>query len=139
MTVVQKASLTPEVTAQLIELSRLWMEENCSNGMVVNTAEDLREPLYVALDGDRLVGISLGSIMHWCTGTEYYIYEFCISRDRQHEGLGTELLRGIEERVKDMGVDHIFLQTEESAPAYSFYQKNGFTELKGHVSLVHKL
>ncbi|MBR6071157.1 MAG: GNAT family N-acetyltransferase [Ruminococcus sp.] len=91
------------------------------------------------LDGDRLVGISLGSIMHWCTGTEYYIYEFCISRERQHEGLGTELLRGIEERVKDMGVDHIFLQTEESAPAYSFYKKNGFTELKGHVSLVHKL
>ena len=60
MTVVQKASLTPEVTAQLIELSRLWMEENCSNGMVANTAEDLREPLYIAMDGARIVGYAFG-------------------------------------------------------------------------------
>ncbi|MDO4864356.1 MAG: GNAT family N-acetyltransferase [Ruminococcus sp.] len=90
-------------------------------------------------DGDRLVGISLGSIIHWCTGTEYYIYEFCISRERQHEGLGTALLRGAEDYVRNMGVDHIFLQTGKNVPAYDFYKKNGFTELEGHVSLVHKL
>ena len=91
------------------------------------------------LDGDRLVGLSLGSIMHWCTGTEYYIYEFCIDRSRQHEGLGTFFLHGIEDAVRDMGVDHIFLQTENNVPAYDFYRKNGFTELEGHVSLVRKL
>ncbi|MCR5706882.1 MAG: GNAT family N-acetyltransferase [Ruminococcus sp.] len=90
-------------------------------------------------DGDKLVGISLGSIMHWCSGTEYYIYEFCISRSRQHEGLGTVFLHGIEDIIRDMRIDHIFLQTEKNVPAYDFYRKNGFTELEGHVSLVHKL
>ena len=90
-------------------------------------------------DGEELIGISLGSIMHWCTGTEYYIYEFCISRNRQGQGLGTEFLRMIEEYMRDMGLDHIFLQTEENVPAYRFYTQNGFNELKGHVSLVKKL
>ena len=90
-------------------------------------------------DGDKLVGISLGSIVHWCSGTEYYIYEFCISRSRQHEGLGTFFLHGIEDIVRNMRIDHIFLQTENNVPAFDFYRKNGFTELEGHVSLVHKL
>ena len=90
-------------------------------------------------DGDKLIGISLGSIMHWCTGTEYYIYEFCISRERQGQGLGTQFLHMIEDYMRDMGLDHIFLQTENSVPAYRFYTKNGFSELEGHVSLVKKL
>ncbi len=90
-------------------------------------------------DGDKLIGISLGSIMHWCTGTEYYIYEFCISRERQVQGLGTQFLHMIEDYMRDMGLDHIFLQTENSVPAYRFYTKNGFSELEGHVSLVKKL
>jgi len=90
-------------------------------------------------DGNKLIGISLGSIMHWCTGTEYYIYEFCISRERQGQGLGTQFLHMIEDYMRDMGLDHIFLQTENSVPAYRFYTKNGFSELKGHVSLVKKL
>lgn len=89
--------------------------------------------------GDKLIGISLGSIMHWCTGTEYYIYEFCISRERQVQGLGTQFLHMIEDYMRDMGLDHIFLQTENSVPAYRFYTKNGFSELEGHVSLVKKL
>lgn len=25
----------------------------------------------------QLAGISLGSVLHWCSGTEYYIFEFC--------------------------------------------------------------
>ena len=89
--------------------------------------------------GDKLIGISLGSIMHWCTGTEYYIYEFCISRERQGQGLGTQFLHMIEDYMRDIGLDHIFLQTENSVPAYRFYTKNGFSELEGHVSLVKKL
>ena len=27
---------------------------------------------------NELIGLSLGSVIHWCTGTEYYIFEFCI-------------------------------------------------------------
>lgn len=96
-----------------------------------------RNSLAIGLyDKNELIGFSLGSIMHWCTGTEYYIYEFCIKRERQNNGIGTLFLNEIETYVKNIGVNHIFLQTEKNVPAYNFYKKNGFSELEGHISLV---
>lgn len=87
----------------------------------------------------KLIGLSLGSIMHWCTGTEYYIFEFCIRQEKQGKGLGTAFLRQIEKYTQAKGITHIFLQTDRTVPAYAFYRKNGFTELCDHVSLVKNL
>ncbi len=98
-----------------------------------------RNSLAIGLyDAEELVAVSLGSIMHWCTGTEYYIYEFFVTRERQGKGLGTEFIKDIIEYVKKLEVNHIFLQTERDLPAYSFYQKVGFKELEGHASLVKR-
>ncbi len=85
-------------------------------------------------DGE-LIGLSLGSIMHWCTGTEYYIFEFCIKTEKQGKGTGTAFLKQVEELVKSKQITHIFLQTERTVPAFEFYRKNGFTEIADHVSL----
>lgn len=90
-------------------------------------------------ENDVLVGISLGYIMHWCAGTEYYIFEFCVRPKDQGKGLGTAFFDMISDYAAQLGIDHIFLQTEKSVPAFGFYQKNGFTELEGHVSLVRRL
>ena len=90
-------------------------------------------------EDDLLKGISLGYIMHWCAGTEYYIFEFCIRPKDQGKGLGTAFFGMIKDSVKELGIDHIFLQTEKSVPAFGFYRKNGFIELEGHVSLVHRI
>ena len=87
-------------------------------------------------EDNQLIGLSLGSIIHWCTGTEYYIFEFCIKTDSQGKGLGTEFLKRVEEYAKGKQATHIFLQTERTVPAYDFYQKNGFVDLKEHASLV---
>lgn len=87
-------------------------------------------------ENDELIGLSMGSIMHWCTGTEYYIFEFCIKQTKQGKGMGTTFLKAVEEYARERQVTHIFLQTERRVPAYNFYQKNGFIELKDHVSLV---
>ncbi|MBQ4166528.1 MAG: GNAT family N-acetyltransferase, partial [Oscillospiraceae bacterium] len=86
-------------------------------------------------EGDELIGLSLGSVMHWCTGTEYYIFEFCIKTENQGKGAGTAFLKQVEEYVQAKQITHIFLQTERTVPAYEFYCKNGFTELSDHVSL----
>lgn len=90
-------------------------------------------------ENDELIGLSLGSIMHWYSGTEYYIFEFCIKTDNQGMGKGTEFLEKVQEYVKRKQVTHIFLQTERTVPAYDFYQKNGFKTLNDHVSLVKYL
>lgn len=90
-------------------------------------------------DGEQMVGLSMGHIKHWFAGTEYYIEEFCIRTDRQGEGFGTAFLQSVEAAVKAMDIAEIFLQTNRDMPAYRFYLKNGFNELKDHVSFIKKL
>lgn len=34
-------------------------------------------------EDDSLIGLSMGSILHWYSGTEYYILEFCIKAEKQ--------------------------------------------------------
>lgn len=99
---------------------------------LIGNRNSLSLGLYV---NDMLVGLSLGYIMHWYSGTEYYIFEFCISTEMQGKGLGSEFLHLTEEYAKKQGITHIFLQTERTVPAYHFYQKNGFIELNDHTSL----
>ena len=87
-------------------------------------------------ENDRLIAVSLGSIMHWCSGTEYYIFEYFVRPDMQGSGIGSDFIKKIEEYVKSIGVTHIFLATDRSMPAYKFYLRNGFDVLRDHVSLV---
>ena len=89
---------------------------------------------YGLYEDGRMVGLSMGRMKHWYTGTEYYIDELCIRTDRQGTGLGTLFLQEIEHAIREDGMVQIFLQTSADVPAYQFYRKNGFQELKGHVS-----
>ena len=97
-------------------------------------------PLALGLFEDgRLIGIVLGYLKHWYSGTEYYIEEFCIDRQMQGQGMGTYFFQRIEEELKKRNITHIFLQTERTMPAYEFYKKTGFLELKDHVSFAKRL
>ena len=49
-----------EYSEQLIELSKIWMEEDITNGLVPNELSDLKEPCYAAFDGDKIVGYTFG-------------------------------------------------------------------------------
>ncbi len=57
---VRQIPLTGDAVRQLIDLSSMWAAEGCSNGIVENTREDIREPVFAALDGDRIVGYAFG-------------------------------------------------------------------------------
>ncbi|MBP3367563.1 MAG: GNAT family N-acetyltransferase [Treponema sp.] len=83
----------------------------------------------------RLAGISLGSVLHWCSGTEYYIFEFCVEEKRQGRGLGSAFLKKVEQYAKAQQIAAVFLETRRNVPAFAFYQKNGFAELKDYVCL----
>lgn len=93
---------------------------------VAGNANSLSFGLYA--DG-ALRGVSLGSVIHWYTGTEYYIREFCVSREFQGRGLGGLFMGKIEENLKHDGISSIILSTDIDTPAHGFYQKNGFAEL----------
>ncbi len=94
---------------------------------------------YGLFENDKLIGVSMGHIKHWHSGTEYYIEELCIQTEKQGKGTGTFFLKEIENAIKEIGLVQIFLQTENNVPAYSFYKKNGFCELKEHVSFVKQI
>lgn len=86
-----------------------------------------------------LIGISLGKIKHWYEGTEYWIEEFGILPEKQRNGLGSLFLTTIENMLKNKGITFIVLLTENTVPAYIFYQKNGFKEQKESVFFSKKI
>ena len=116
-----------------------WSDENQLHNYILDLTGHSSSLTLGFFDGDELVGLSMGSIKHWWRGTEYIIDEFCVSRTRQHQGLGTKFMAEVEEYIKSIGLVNIFLQTGRDVPAYQFYKKNGFTELEGHISFSKSL
>lgn len=94
---------------------------------------------YGLFEDEKLIGVSVGHIRRWYSGTEYYIDELCIQTDKQGNGIGSYFLKEIEKGIKEIGLTQIFLQTENNVPAYGFYLKNGFCELKEHVSFAKQI
>ena len=82
----------------------------------------------------ELIGISLGCIKHWYSGTEYIINELCIKTERQGSGAGTFFIKEIENAIKALGLKQIFLLTDSNVPAYEFYKKNGFVQCETNVA-----
>ena len=117
-----------------------WNEDWSDDARLSDYLLDLikvRTPVDLGLYEDgRLVGISVGCIKHWCSGSEYYIEELFIRTDAQGRGLGTEFIRLIEQYLKARDIRVIFLTTQRTHPAYSFYKKRGFNDLEGFVALV---
>ena len=89
--------------------------------------------IYGLFEGGELIGLSMGYIKHWYTGTEYIIDELCIKTDRQGTGAGTFFLTEIEKAIKEMGLKQIFLLTDRDMPAYNFYKNNGYLEVSNLV------
>ena len=94
---------------------------------------------YAMYDGEEMVSLAMGHIKHWYSGTEYYIEELCVRTDLQGRGIGTAFIEHIENALREMGINHIFLQTDRDMPAYDFYLRRGFTELVNHVSFVRNV
>lgn len=90
-------------------------------------------------EGNELVGLSMGRVKHWYTGTEYCVDELCIRTDRQGKGLGAMFVKRIEDACRGLGLTHIFLLTESDVPAFGFYQKQGFYQLEGNVAFAKEI
>ena len=108
MVTVRKAKLTEALTARLIELSELWAAEGCTNGLVPNGPEDLKEPLWIALDGETIIGYAFG---HYYTPEKRTSYiepgsrcfdvdELYVLPERRSEGIGKALYDALREGVR---------------------------------------
>ncbi len=112
-----------------------WSDREQLNGYLTDLTGNPNSLTLGYFDGERLVGLAMGQIKHWYMGTEYLIDEFCIDRDIQRRGVGTQFVNGIREYLAERGIHRIFLLTGREMPAYTFYRKLGFEEVKGLVPL----
>lgn len=116
-----------------------WSDQEQLDAYIHDLTGQNNSLTYGLYEGETLTGVSMGQIRHWYTGTEYYIDEYCIRTEVQGRGLGTLFLAEIEKQIRELGLTQIFLQTETTVPAYRFYQKQGFNELKEHVSFAKRI
>lgn len=84
-------------------------------------------------DGDLLVAISLGRVIHWFEGTQYHVDDLGVRTSMQGSGIGSLLLQRIEEYAARNGIGSISLKTNRQAATYRFYLRNGFTEQSDNV------
>ena len=112
-----------------------WSDKNQLDMYITDLIGQGYSLTYGLFDDGELIGISLGYVKHWYSGTEYIINEFCVKTERQGAGAGTFFLAEIEKAIKELGIKQIFLLTDTNAPAYKFYKKNGFVAEETNVAL----
>ena len=62
-----------------------WSDENQLHNYILDLTGN-RNSLAIGLfEDDEFIGMALGSIKHWYTGTEYYIDEFCIKSQKHKQ------------------------------------------------------
>lgn len=112
-----------------------WSDENQLHLYIGELIGNPNSLTLGAFEDGSMLGVSMGYVKHWFAGTEYCIDEFCIRTDLQGRGLGTAVLKSIEEYLSQKNIHTIYLETERTVKAYDFYRKNGFIELSEHISL----
>jgi len=94
-------------------------------------------------DNEKVIGISIGFVKPWLSNGElryeYFLDQLCIDDELQGKGLGKYFMREIEKNLKKEDINDILLNTELSTPAYHFYMKIGFHDMKEYGFLSKEL
>ena len=119
-----------EYSEQLIELSKIWCDEDITNGLVPNELSDLKEPCYAAFDGDKIVGYTFG---HFYNADKkintikegdkcFEIDEIYVLKEYRSQGIGKKLFQAIEEEVhKEVEFITLPTSTKDYKKILNFY------------------
>lgn len=93
---------------------------------------------FVCEQSDSILGALFAHQKVWWNADEVFVDEMFIAPEHQRNGLGTALLRRLEQEVRSLGLAGMTLTTNRFTPAPAFYQKNGFARAD-HVVYMYKV
>lgn len=116
-----------ELTPEESELVNSGFDDlSLEEGIEIESTERIS---FVALNGNSLVGCSSG-LAHK-NGKIYsgwfYLTDLFVQKEFRNQGLGSELLKAIEEKTKTIGVKNIWLWTS-GALSLRFYDRYGYKQ-----------
>lgn len=88
----------------------------------------LRVPGFLGLISvnDGVLAFAIGYVEPTDVGDVFNLSIFCVRPDVQRIGVGTRLLRHLEERLAEAGVKTVYLGTRRGTPAEAFYAMHGY-------------
>ena len=94
---------------------------------------------FVYEDAGGIRGFAAGRVVTYLYGREYVIDEFCVSAEMQGKGIGSSLLTGIAEVMRQKGIVSIVLQTTKGYLSERFYLKNSFVQAEQMITMYRSL
>lgn len=106
---IKKVELNDDVVKTLLELSKLWEEEDITFGYIANNKDDLKEPCFAAIENDKIIGYVFGhyydnekKVADIAIGDKCFdIDELYVLKEYRSKGIGRKLFKAIENEVKD--------------------------------------
>lgn len=80
----------------------------------------------VAIEEGEILGAILGHLEYWFEGNHYNLREIFVSSKAQGKGVGSKMLKTLEELLKEHDVTEQMLYTLNAPETIAFYEKNGY-------------
>lgn len=75
---------------------------------------------------NEIVAMILGNHEYYYDGMHFNIKEFCVDHSKKGKGIGKKVLNEFTVRLKDRGINNIYLWTSRGDMTEGFYEKNGY-------------
>jgi len=88
---------------------------------------------------ESVVAFCFGIIDDYFLKTQYEIEEVAVLPLYHRHGVGSAMLSAVEDQLTKRNVAFVHLRTSRNIPAYDFYVRNGYTDVKDNTSLMKPL
>lgn len=86
---------------------------------------------------NRIIGFLVGNVEQWADSKSYYINEICVLNNIQNKGVGTSLLKYLENILSKEKVNAVYLSTERgNGKPEQFFKKNVFLTNESRILMV---
>ncbi|MGG7096871.1 GNAT family N-acetyltransferase [Clostridium sardiniense] len=102
-----------------------WTEESATKRLTQMINCEGSYGLVCYLD-EEPVGMILGNHEYYYDAMHFNIKEFCVDHSKKGQGIGKKVLNEFTNRLKDKGINYIYLLTSRTDKTEGFYKKNEY-------------